>query len=88
MNAYPFTQYNTKQSYYTPLKHSAICEAPSSPPIQESHMSGRNEKEDITKKGNIFRVKPIKCSIQETVADSFAAPNVLTVDVVRTPHIF
>ena len=51
-------------------------------------MSGRNEKEDITKKGNIFRVKPIKCSIQETVADSFAAPNVLTVDVVRTPHIF
>ena len=30
-------------------------------------------------------MKPIKCSIQEVVAESFAAQNVLTVDVVRTP---
>ena len=30
-------------------------------------------------------MKPIKCSIQKFAAESFAAQNVLTVDVVRTP---
>ena len=82
MNAYPFTQYNTKQSYYTPLKHSAICEAPSQPPIQEPHLPERDRKENITNKRNIFTVKLIKCSIQEVVVESF----VLTVIVVRTPQ--
>ena len=83
-NAYPYTQENAKQSYYPPLKHSALCEAPSNPLIQEPHLSERDRKKNITNKRNIFTVKPIKCSIQEVVAESFAAPNIPTVDVARS----
>ena len=86
MNAYSYTQDTAKKSYYPLLKYSAICEAPSKPPIQESNLSQGDRKENITNKRNIFTVKPIKCSIQEVVTESSAAPNVLTVDVVRTPQ--
>lgn len=41
---------------------------------------------DIANKRNIFTVKSIKCLIQEVVADSFAAPNLLTVAVARSPQ--
>ena len=77
---------NPKRSYYPSLKHFTICEAPSKPPIQEPHLSMGNQKENITNKRNIFTVKPIKCSIQEVATDSFAAMNVMTMDVVRTPR--
>ena len=84
LNAYPYTQDNAKQSNYRHLKHSAICEVPSKPPILEPHLSKSDRKENIPNRRNIFIVKPIKCSIQEVVAESFAAQNLLTVDVVRT----
>ena len=40
----------------------------------------------ITNKRNTFTVKPINCSVQEVVPKSYAAPNVLAVNVVRTPQ--
>ena len=86
MNAYPYTQDNVKQSYYAPLKHFPISEAPSKSPIQEPHLSECDRKENISNKINILTVAPIKYSISEVVAESFAAPNVLTVDVFRTPQ--
>ena len=78
--------YLLRQSNYPPLKRSAICEAPSKPPILESHLSENDRKENIPNRRNIFIVKPIKCSIQEVIAESFAAQNLLTVDFVRTPQ--
>ena len=68
------------------MKHSTTCEAPSKPPILECHLSESNRKENIPNRRNIFIVKLIKCSIQEVVAESFAAQNVLRVDIVRTPQ--
>ena len=84
LNAYPYTQDNAKQSDYPHLKHSAICEAPSKPPILVPFLSESDRNENIHNRRNIFMVKPIKCSIQEVLAELFAALNVLTVDVVRT----
>ena len=81
LNTHPYTQDNAKQSNYPPLKHSTICEAPSKPPILDSHLSESDRKENIPNRRNIFIVKPIKWLIQEVVAESFAAQNVLTVDV-------
>ena len=78
--------YLLRQSNYSPLKRSTICEAPSKPPILESHLSENDRKENIPNRRNIFIVKPIKCSIQEVIAESFAAQNLLTVDFVRTPQ--
>ena len=86
LNAYPYTQDNAKQSNYPHLKHSTICEGPGKPPILEPLLSESDQKENIRNRRNIFIVKPIKCSIQEVLAESFAAPNVLTADVVRTPQ--
>ena len=87
LNAHPYTYDNAKHSNYPPLKHSTICEAPSKPPILDPHLSKSDWKENIIpNRRNVFIVKPIKCSIQEVVAESFAAQNVLTVDVVRTPR--
>ena len=63
-----------------------ICEAPSKPPILELHLSESYRKENIPNGRNIFIVKPIKCSIQEVVAESIAAQNIPTVDIVRTPQ--
>ena len=68
------------------MKHFTICEAPSKPPVLETYLSESDQKENIPNRRNLFIVKPIKCSIQEVVAQSFAAQNVLTVDVVRTPQ--
>ena len=68
------------------MKHSTICEATSKPPILEPYLSENDRKESIPNRRNIFIVKLIKCSIQEVLTESFAAPNVLTVDVVRTPQ--
>ena len=68
------------------MKHSTTCEAPSKTPILERHLSESNQKENIPNRRNIFIVKLIKCSIQEVVAESFAAQNVLRVDIVRTPQ--
>ena len=48
------------------------------------HLSESDRKENILNRRNIFIVKPIKCSIQEVLAESFATPNVLAVDVLRT----
>ena len=79
--------FRTKQSYYPPLKHSTILEAPSEPSFQELLLSESDRKEKITNKRNIFTVKPIKHSIQEVVAESYAVPNVLVVEVVRTPQL-
>ena len=87
MYACPYIQDDAKQSYYPPLKHSAILEAPSEPPFQEPLLSESDRKEKITNKINIFTVKPIKPSIQEVVAESYAVPNVLAVEVVRTPQL-
>ena len=87
MYACPYIQDDAKQSYYPPLKHSAILEAPSEPPFQEPLSSESDRKEKITNKRNIFTVKPIKRSIQEVVAESYAVPNVLAVEVVRTPRL-
>ena len=87
MYACPYIQDDAKQSYYPPLKHSAILEAPSEPPFQEPLLSESDRKEKITNKRNIFTVKPIKRSIQEVVAESYAVPNVLAVEVVRTPQL-
>ena len=64
--------------------HYTAFEAPSEPPFQEPLLSKGNPKEKITNKRNIFTVKPIKCSIQEVVAESYAVPNVLAVEVART----
>ena len=86
LNAHPYTHDNAKQSNYPPLKHSTICEAPSKPPILEPHLSEGDQKENIPNRRNIFIVISIKCSILEVVAESFAAQNVLTVNVVRTPQ--
>ena len=83
----PYIQDDAKQSYYPPLKHSAILEAPSEPPFQEPLLSESNRKEKITNKRNIFTVKLIKRSIQKVVAESYAVPSVLTVEVVRTPQL-
>ena len=41
LNAYPYAQDNAKQSNFSPLKHSTICEAPSKPPILGPHLSER-----------------------------------------------
>ena len=87
MYACPYIQDGVKQSNYPPLKHSAILEAPSEPPFQEPLSSESHRKEKITNKRNIFTVKPIKHSIQEVVAESYAVPNVLAVEVVRTPQL-
>ena len=76
LNAHPYTHDNAKQSNYPPLKHSTICEAPSKPPILDSHLPESDRKENIPNRTNIFIVKPIRCSIQEVVAESFAAQNV------------
>lgn len=43
-------------------------------------------KENITNKRNILTVTPIKYSISEVATEAFAAPNVLTVHVFRTPQ--
>lgn len=86
MNAYSYTQDNAKKSYYPLLKYSAICEAPSKPPIQESNLSQGDRKENITNKRNIFTVKLIKCSIQEVAAKLFTMLNILAVDVTRSPQ--
>ena len=66
------------------MKHSTICETASKPPILEPHLSESDRKENIPNRRNIFTVKPIKCLIQEVLAESFATPNVLAVDVLRT----
>ena len=87
MYACPYIQDDGKQSYYPLLKHSAILEAPSEPPFQEPLLSESDRKEKITNKRNIFTVKPIKRSIQEVMAESYAVPNVLVVEVVRTPQL-
>ena len=87
MYASPYIQDDAKQSHYPPLKPSAILEAPSEPPFQEPFLSESDRKEKITNKRNIFTVKPIKHSIQEVVAESCAVPNVLVVEVVRTPQL-
>ena len=84
LNAYPCTKYNAKQSNYPHLKHSTNCEATSKPPMVELHLSKSERKENIANRRNIFIVKPVKCLIQEVVAESFAAQSVLTGDVVRT----
>ena len=47
MNAYLYTQNNAKQSFYPPLKHSAHCEAPSNPPIQEPHLYECDQKKTL-----------------------------------------
>ena len=54
MNACPYIQDNAKQSYYPPLKHSAIYEAPSELPFQEPHLSKGNQKEKIINKKYIY----------------------------------
>ena len=87
MYACPYIQDDGKQSYYPLLKHSAILEAPSEPPFQEPLLSESDRKEKITNKRNMFTVKPIKRSIQGVVAESYAVPNVLAVEVVRTPQL-
>ena len=79
--------FRTKQSYYPPLKHSTILEAPSEPSFQELLLSESDRKEKITNKRNIFTVKPIKHSIQEVVAESYAVLNGVAVEVVRTPQL-
>ena len=83
----PYIQDDAKQSYYRPLKHSAILEAPSEPPFHKPLLSESNRKEKTTNKRNIFTVKLIKRSIQKVVAESYAVPSVLTVEVVRTPQL-
>ena len=85
-NAYPYTHDNAKQSNYPHLKHSTYCEAHSKPPILEPHLSESDRKENIPNRRSIFIVKPIRFSIQEVLAESFATPNVLTVDIIRTPQ--
>ena len=85
MYACLYIQDEAKQSYYPPLKHSTILEAPSEPPFQEPLLCESDRKEKITNKRNIFTVKPIKRSIQEVVTESYAVPNVLALEVVRTP---
>ena len=85
--ACPYIQDGSKQSHYPPLKHSAILEAPSEPPFQEPLSSESDRKEKITNKRNIFTVKPIKRSIQEVMAESYAVPNVVAVEVVQTPQL-
>ena len=55
-------------------------------PFKSPFVRGRPE-EKITNKRNIFTVKPIKRSIQEVVAESYAVPNVLALEVVRTPQL-
>ena len=45
-----------------------------------------DRKENIKNKRNILTVTPIKYLILEVAAEPFAAPNVLTVDVFRTPQ--
>ena len=87
MYACPYMQDDAKQSYYPPLKHSAIFEAPNEAPFQEPLLSEDDRKEKITNKRNMLTVKPIKRSIQEVVAESYAVPNVLAVEVVRTPQL-
>ena len=87
MYAWPYIQDDAKQSYYSPLKHSAIFEAPNEAPFQEPLLFEGDRKEKITIKRNIFTVKPIKRSIQEVTAESYAVPNVLEVEVVRTPQL-
>ena len=69
------------------MKHSAILEPPSEPPFQEPLLSESDRKEKIANKINIFTLKPIKRSIQKVVAESYAVPNVLVVEVVRTPQL-
>ena len=86
MYACPYIQDDTKQSYYPPLKHFAIFETPSEPPFHERLLAEGDRKEKITNNRNIFTVKPIKLSIQEVMAESYAVPNVLAVEVVRTPQ--
>ena len=85
MYACPYIQEDAKQSYYSPLKHFAIFEAPTELPFHKPLLSEGDRQEKITNKRNIFTVKPIKRSIQEVVAESYAVPNVLAVEVVRTP---
>ena len=53
-------------------------------PFKSPFARGRPE-EKITNKRNIFTVKPIKRSLQEVVTESYAVPNVLALEVVRTP---
>ena len=68
MYACSYIEDDAKQSYYPPLKHTALLEASSEPPFQEPLLSESDRKEKITNKRNIFTVKPIKRSIQEVVA--------------------
>ena len=84
MYACPYIQDDAK---YSRLKHSAILETLSEPPFQESLLYDGDRKEKITNKRNISTVKPIKRSIQEVAAKSYAVPNVLAVEVVRTPQL-
>ena len=45
MYACSYIQDDAKQSYYLPLKHSAILEAPSEPPFQEPLLSESDRKD-------------------------------------------
>ena len=87
MYACPYIQDDAKQSYYPPLKHYAIFKVSSDPPFQEPLFSEGGKKEKITNKRDIFTVKQIKRSIQEVVAEPYAVPNVLAVEVVRIPQL-
>ena len=68
----PYIQDDAKQSYYRPLKHSAILEAPSEPPFQEPLLSESNRKEKITNKRNIFTVK-LECTDSGSCSNSTAS---------------
>ena len=87
MYACPYIQDDAKKSYYPPLKHYAIFKVSSEPPFQEPLLSEGEKKEKFTNKRDIFTVKRIKRSIQEVVAEPYAVPNVLAVEVVRTPQL-
>ena len=58
-----------------------------SQPFESPFFSRATGKEKITNKRNIFTIKPIKHSVQEVVAESYAVPNALAVEVVTTPKL-